>query len=346
MGAQVDTEQNTAEQLLSEWAQEYRRVESELREIELLTQQISAELERLTHRNIQVTNRVRQVEAMIDTVPRTDIKEAYTAMLETQQRLFTMRGQLEKLQSDREKLRRYQELLRRVNQLISERRPDSAPAESSEEEHPVVVRIIEAQEHERKRLSRQMHDGPAQALTNLILQAEICERLFAVDPVRARQELANLKQTAGMTFQKVRNFILNLRPMMLDDLGLVPALRRFVDSFAENSGMQVQFVFTGKERRFAPHKEVTVFRSLQELLNTAHDVGHATTAQIHLDLGEEQVRCSFEDNGTGYSEVVGLDAEQLGLTLARERVEMLGGQFHLEFIDGQGLRAVLEFPAQ
>jgi two-component system sensor histidine kinase DegS len=76
-----------------------------------------------------------------------------------------------------------------------------------------------------------MHDGPAQSLTNLILQAEICERLFDSDPVRARAELGNLKDAVTSNFQKVREFIFDLRPMMLDDLGLNPTLRRYVQEF-------------------------------------------------------------------------------------------------------------------
>ena len=86
----------------------------------------------------------------------------------------------------------------------------------------MIVRVVEAQEAERQRLSRQIHDGPAQALSNFILQTEIAMRLFDIDTERARAELQSLKTSATSTFQKVRDFIFDLRPMMLDDLGLVP----------------------------------------------------------------------------------------------------------------------------
>ena len=86
--------------------------------------------------------------------------------------------------------------------------------------------IVTAQAAERQRLSRQMHDGPAQALSNFILQTEIAMRLLDVDPAQAREELGNLKTSAMGTFQKVLNFIFELRTMMLDDLGLITTLRR------------------------------------------------------------------------------------------------------------------------
>ena len=76
-----------------------------------------------------------------------------------------------------------------------------------------------------------MHDGPAQSLTNFILQAEICQRFFDRNPDKAAEELENLKNDASMTFQKVRDFIFDLRPMMLDDLGVVPTVRRYTESF-------------------------------------------------------------------------------------------------------------------
>jgi two-component system sensor histidine kinase DegS len=229
----------------------------------------------------------------------------------------------------------------------AEYEPES-PEQGEEPARPLVVRIIEAQERERQRLSRQMHDGPAQSLTNLILQAEICERLFDTNPDQARAELVNLKSAVATTFQKVKGFILNLRPMMLDDLGVVPTLRRYVDSFTDNSGVRTHLTVTGKERRLESHNEVTVFRLTQELLNNAYEYGHANHVQISLDMGDELVRVSVEDNGGGFElsdALTSPDAEQLGLATMRERVEMLGGQIHFDSSIGRGTKVGFELPA-
>src|SRR5690606_21532328 len=123
-----------------------------------------------------------------------------------------------------------------------------------------IVRIVEAQEVERQRLARQMHDGPAQSLTNFILQAEICQRLFDRNPDRAGEELNDLKTAARGTFQKVRDFIFDLRPMMLDDLGLVPTIRRYVEAYEEKTGIDTQLNILGDERRLPAHIEVMMFR--------------------------------------------------------------------------------------
>ena len=350
MDPRGDGELSPMEQFIEESQKEYERVQQELREIEVLIQQSTGEVEKLTRRNAQITNRLRQVEATFDTVPREDIQEVYTAAQDAQKRLFIMRGQLEKLQSDQQHLQRYAELLRRVLELLSEVSVPQGRRRmlSGDGEEPTAVRIIEAQEHERQRLARQMHDGPAQSLTNLILQAEICERLFDKDPDRARVELANLKQAVTTTFQKVRDFIFDLRPMMLDDLGLVPTLKRYVASFQEKSGLPTNLAVTGKERRLEQHYEVTIFRVIQELLTNAWRHAHASNVQVTLDLGDELVRATVEDNGSGFdvNEVMAASAQQktIGLATLRERVEMLGGEVHIDSSIGRGTKVTVEIP--
>lgn len=334
--------------LLEEMRKEYGQVQATLKEVDLLIQQTAGEVDRLAQRSTQAANRLQQIEAHFDTIPREDIREAYQALLETQRRLFTMRGQLEKLQSDQGHLQQYARLLQRVLEVCQEGPLPKEQARAPSESVPPVVRAIEAQERERQILARQMHDGPAQALTNLVLQAEICERLFETDPERARAELANLKAAVITTFQRVRTFIANLRPMMLDDLGLVPTLRRYVESIGEGEGFRVNLTITGRERRFASHKEVTVFRVIQELLTNARDVSSATRAQVNVDLGEDRILVSVEDDGTGFemSELGkgGATAEKMGLDTLRERVEMLGGRFQIESAPGRGTRATFELP--
>jgi len=336
------------EQFLERCSEEYKRTQRELKEIDLLIQQTSDEVERMSRRNTHATNQLRQAESSLETVPRQDLKEAYSTVLDTQQRLFTMRGQLEKLQSDQKNMARYLDILRSVlehgdhpGRPEARKQPEEPTAQAS------VVRIIEAQERERRRLSRQMHDGPAQSLTNLILQAEICERLMDSDPDRARLELTNLKNSVAGTFQKVKGFILNLRPMMLDDLGLVPTLRRYLDSYSDNTDMVTDFSVAGKERRMPSHCEVTTFRIVQELLNNAREESHAGSAHIDMDMRGDRVQVVFEDDGEGLDITDALtsdDAERLGLATMRERVEMLGGEIRFDSELGRGTKVTFSLP--
>jgi len=345
------------EQLLSLLHNEFSRIKTQLTELEALVQQTHNEVERLQQKNAMVTNRLHQIEANFDSVPRPDIRVAYNEALDTRSRLLTMRGNLEKLQSDQNQLRQMADIISKVLAQVEGLAPaafqsDAAAAETS----PAainIIRIIEAQENERKRLARQMHDGPAQSLTNFILQAEICQRLFDRNPDRAAEELNNLKSVASSTFQKVRDFIFDLRPMMLDDLGLIPTLRRYVDSYNEKSGIRTVLHILGDERRLEPHREVILFRSIQELLANAREHSRATQATITLDLGLDFVSAIVEDNGQGFNPDTVLSGEDstvpeskaASLKTLRERVELIGGVMRLESEEGHGSKITVRIPA-
>jgi two-component system sensor histidine kinase DegS len=354
----MSNEQDTSQespllQLTRDVKGEYEKTQKELKELDISIQQISGEVERLTQRNVQIANRLRQIEANIDTVPRSDIQEVYTASQDAQKRLHMMKGQLEKLQSDQVHLHKYADLLRRIVEVSSELRIediDVSQGVGPSGSQPTIVRIIEAQENERMHLARQMHDGPAQSLTNLILQAEICERLFGADPDQARAELVHLKEAVNATFQKTYNFIFDLRPMMLDDLGLVPTLKRYVSGFQEKNDLETQLTVIGKERRLASHTEVTVFRVVQELLNNAHKHGHPSRVQVMLNMEGSMITASVEDDGAGFdvAEVLATASQQRGLGIAamQERVEMLGGTLTFDSVTGRGTKVTLKLLAE
>ena len=330
---------------------EHEHTQKQLREIDVLIKQSAAEVERLAQRHAQVTNYVRQLQTNFDTIPREDIREGYEAQQNAQQRLFTMRGQLEKLQSDQRNLERLAEFQRKFLELsegsgvMPQMRKGRATRDQSN-----VVRVVQVEESARQSLVRRMHDGPASSLSNFILQAEICQRLFDKNPDRARGELNALKATASVTFETIKDFIFELRPMMLDDLGVVPTLRRYVETLQEKDGPQISITVTGLERRLEGHVEITVFRAVQELLNNARRHARATQVQVLLDLTQERLLAVVEDNGGGFNveEVFSnSDANRtIGLTTIRERIEMLGGELNIQSSTGHGSRAEFVIPLE
>ncbi|HVN54222.1 MAG TPA: ATP-binding protein [Anaerolineaceae bacterium] len=325
---------------------EAEQSERALKEINLMLEQSQAELNKLAQRNTAITVHLQQVQSQIDTLPRADIRMAYDAALDAQHRLFVMRGQLEKLQSDQAHLQRYISLLDRAQQLSSSAGGSKPAAQvRSGSASETVEMLINAQEAERQRLSRQMHDGPAQALSNFILQTEIAVRLFDIDQARAREELTNLKLAAMATFQKVRNFIFELRPMMLDDLGLVPTIKRYGDTFKEQTGMDISVLVTGVERRMEPYLEVMVFRALQELMGNAARHSQASQVKVQMDLEDNSVHVTVDDNGKGFSQDILETNDGIGLKVIKDRVEMLGGYMDIDSTVGQGTRISFQVPS-
>jgi two-component system, NarL family, sensor histidine kinase DegS len=337
---------------------ELARAQQELREIDLLIRQSTAEVERLAQRNSQQRAQVAAMEANLDNYARDEIKSTYTAERESQLRLFVMRSQVEQLQNKQRLLERLVEELQHYMALskflpsreeLMEMEQAALERAATARAAPSQARVIEAQEEERLALVRQMHDGPVQSLTNLILHAEICERLFDSDVGRAREELANLKRFATSTFQRVRDFIFELRPMMLDDLGLAPTLRRYLATFEEKERIGVSFQLAGQERRIPGIAEITLFRAVQELIHTAAHQAQATSVQVVLDLQEEAATVLLEHNGAAFDIAQALTSsdgrdQQDGLSLLRERVEMAGGYIAAERGVGRGTRVAITVP--
>jgi two-component system sensor histidine kinase DegS len=308
-----------------------------------MIEQSQGELSKISQRNAAITTHLQQAQGQINKLPPEELRMVYDSALDAQQRLLVMRGQLEKLQNDKQHLEKLKTILERVNSQTSG--AANTAAAIGKGKMASVEMLVNAQESERQRLSRQMHDGPAQALSNFILQTEIAMRLLEVDPAQAREELSNLKVAAMGTFQKVRNFIFELRPMMLDDLGLAPTIRKYADAFREQTNLDVVVTVTGTERRLEPYIEVMIFRAIQELIGNASRHSQATTAKVLLDMGEQVVRVTVDDNGKGVDSEI-LDQGSLGLKLIKERAEMLGGTFEIDSAVGKGTRVIFSVPAR
>ncbi len=319
-----------------------------LEEITLMIQQSQAELTRLTQRNASITGNLQQIVAQIESVPRADIKSAYSNAMDTQQRLLVMRGQLDKLQSDQNYLQKYLKALNKFQNIYDDESVLKKASGGKSSGSAILEMVIKAQEAERQRRSRQMHDGPAQTLSNFIVQTEIAARLFDLDPERAKGELNNLKQAAMSTFQKVRTFIFELRPMSLDDLGLYPTVRRYVEAFKEQTGLDVTLALMGQEQRFEAYVEVLVFRALQELMGNAarHNLDAPGKVQINvmMSVDDNLIKVTVSDNGKGFDTSTLSGSEGIGLKLIRERVEILGGYINIETSIGQGCKVSFQVP--
>lgn len=349
------------DEVLAEFRTEYDRIRGRIRENQQLIEQSQLEVDRMREKNIAVSSQLRRIEGNFDTIPRADIKSAYDDALDARSRLLTMQGQLEKLKGNQEGLQYFEQLVSRLLGLLEGVLPDRmmspagyvppTPPAGSEAglSNQFIIRIVEAQELERQRLARQMHDGPAQSLTNFILQAEICQRLFDRNPDRARDELDQLKVVASGTFQKVRDFIFDLRPMMLDDLGLVPTIRRYAEAYQEKTEIDTQLNILGDERRLPSHIEVMMFRSIQEILGHARDSLNAKSVSIVLDMGPEWAKSTIDTDGRGFDPALVLsdthDENMFGLRTLKERVELVGGRLDVTSAEEGLNRFVILLPA-
>ncbi len=345
-GTRDQEELSIWEKLRQDCRIELEQTQKELKEIVMLIEQSQLEISRIQQRNASISTHLQQIQAQFESASKADIRTAYDAALDAQQRLFVMRGQIDKLQSDHNHVEHFLGILERVNQVLETGGTDQNGAKKDQLAMAKSVEmIIQAQEAERGRLARKMHDGPAQALSNFILQTEIAMRLFDIDQSKAKEELSGVKTAASSTFQKVRDFIFDLRPMMLDDLGLVPTITRYVDTFKEQSGIEVRLVSTGIEQRFESYIEVMVFRAIQELLGNIALHSQATQVILQMDSSTTGLRVSLEDNGKGFDVDKVQESGGMGLKVIGDRVQMLGGNLEAHSTIGHGAHILFQIPA-
>ncbi|HZG57504.1 sensor histidine kinase [Paenibacillus sp.] len=296
-----------------------------------------------------------------------DIRDAYETATQLQLSLSINREKESNLKSRRDDLQkrirnidrtieRAEALFSQMNVVLEYLSGDLGQVtrilESAKNRQLLGLKIILAQEDERRRIAREIHDGPAQSMANLILRTDIAERMLAkgeYDVVKA--ELADLKQNVRTELEEVRKIIFNLRPMALDDLGLVPTIRKLTQDFEEKMKIRTRFELRGKERRLATGMEVALFRLVQESLTNVAKHADATHATVEMSfLGDSAVRVVIADNGVGFdlnrwsSKAAAGESASFGLVGMRERVELLEGKFEIESNVNAGTKIAIEVP--
>ncbi|WP_088227719.1 sensor histidine kinase [Desulfosporosinus sp. FKB] len=215
--------------------------------------------------------------------------------------------------------------------------------QNHEQRQELGLRVIKAQEDERRRVAREIHDGPAQTLANIVLRLEIAERLLEYDPSRVKAELMDLKNLVRANLQDIRRIIFDLRPMVLDDLGLITAISRYLDNFSETYGIECELRIEGSEKRLLPTLEVALFRLIQEGITNVAKHAHSSKVKITLNFQDDWTSARIQDYGKGFDvdSTMMTPGEHFGLIGMRERVEMFYGRFSIQSCCGKG--TIIEF---
>ncbi len=203
-------------------------------------------------------------------------------------------------------------------------------------------RLVEVQEAERQTIARELHDEVGQLLTGLNLSLEMLGRVPA-DRVPASLEQA--RSIVDEIMQQVRELSLTLRPPMLDDLGLLPALLWHIERYSAQTGIQVDFKYSGLERRFLPEVEIAVYRIIQEALTNVARYARVNTVIVRLWTQAHQLELQIEDQGQGFDPEAALQKhESSGLSGLHERAHLLGGQLLIDSTPGRGSCIVAQLP--
>ena len=205
------------------------------------------------------------------------------------------------------------------------------------------LRIVEAQEGERQRMAEDIHDGPAQVLTNAIFQVDYLDRMLEPEASAAHAELAFLRDMLSGGLDEVRALIADLKPPVVD-VGLNAAVTDAVRQLEERHGIAVEVSLADADARLSRQARSSVLRIIQEAIQNVRK--HAAASRVSIGLeGDTLV---IADNGRGFDvmRVAAAAGRNFGLQFMRERAELMGAQLHIESRQGEGTRILLRLPEQ
>ncbi|GGG13125.1 signal transduction histidine-protein kinase/phosphatase DegS [Lysinibacillus alkalisoli] len=233
-----------------------------------------------------------------------------------------------------------------LNYLLSDLKNVGAALEQAKIKQDFSMRIIAAQEDERKRLSREIHDGPAQMMAHVLMRSDLIERVYREKGIdQALDELHELKHNVRNALSEVRRIIYDLRPMALDDLGVVPTLKKYLSTAEEyNKGVEIHFQSVGSDRRLSSDIEVSVFRLVQEGVTNAIKHASSTDIWVKLEWRKDDLNIMVKDNGKGFNKDKISKAQSFGIIGMQERLELLEGSMKIISEPNQGALFLFKIP--
>jgi two-component system sensor histidine kinase UhpB len=215
-------------------------------------------------------------------------------------------------------------------------------------ERKYLSQIIDAQENERRRISRELHDEIGQALYAIKFNLEMVDKDLPHTTPAIRGRLGEAKSLSSQTLMAMRQLALDLRPTMLDDLGLIPTLRWYIQNFSNRLGISSSFETIGLEEKLSPQIETAFYRIVQEALNNIAKHAQADRVEISLVKRDSKIFASIQDNGKGFDLGKVLHPESpersFGIVGIQERVSLLGGQMEIQSRPGFGTLIAIEIP--
>ena len=232
----------------------------------------------------------------------------------------------------------FERLVETFNQMLAELE------QYAQQMQQLPRQILEAQEEERQRLARELHDEAAQALTSLLVHLRLLER--AHDPQQAQQQVQELRQLTAQALEEVRRVALDLRPTILDDLGLGAALEWRVDEFSQANGIQTEIHIARLEQRLPRDVELVFYRVGQESLTNIARHAQAQQVEVALRREHEMISLEISDDGAGFNTALAPTTKPRGLGLVgmRERLAMIKGTLTIESEPGNGTRILARAP--
>lgn len=347
--------------LISEQSrQSYEEMKDQLEEVRTNISRVIKNGDLLEGKTRTARRKLAEVSRSFSSFTEAQVRQAYEQANDLQNRLAENRLEEKQYRKKRDGLqRRLQTLLQTIeraerlvnqvnvatNYLTSDLEDVGEAIDHTKLNQDYSLRIIEAQEEERKRLSREIHDGPAQMMANVLLRSDLIERTYREKGSEAAfREISSLKEMVRDALTEVRRIIYDLRPMALDDLGLVPTLKKYLETIEDyNQGIRIVFDSNGMEFRLPTNYETSIFRLVQEATSNAIRHGKATKIEVKFEWLKDRVTIIVKDNGAGFDQSI-VKNQSFGLIGMKERIELIKGDFFINSSPGNGTVLMFQIP--
>ena len=280
-----------------------------------------------------------------------DIQVKLITKKEEEKYLITQRNQLEiRLKKNFEIIEKAQSLMSKMKSvmdfLISDLTELGDTISTLEDKTQIGMRIIRAQEEERRRIARDIHDGPAQNIAALVIKTVIMEQLLKRGSVSIEQELSDIKRHLRAILKEIRSIMYDLRPASLDELGLVLTIKRMSSDISHSKDINIDVQSISENEINSSQIKLTIYRIIQEALNNIIKHSHAKNVSIKLDIKKNLISGVISDDGKGFdvNEALANKAASFGLSSMKERAEIMNGKINVKSQRGKGTRIYFSIP--
>ena len=345
--------------------------ENVLKECELILQEIEKfkakvlvvikETEKLTKEEKESRQKLFLVSKNIGEYSENDIRKAYNEAKDKQVQLLLKREEEQNLIRERNqleiRLKKNYEIVEQAESLMSKMKSvmdflvsdlvDLGKTISNlEDKTQIGMKIIKAQEEERRRIARDIHDGPAQNIASLVIKTEIVEKLLKRGNIHIEDELKDIKTQLRAVLKEIRGIMYDLRPISLDEVGLIPTIERMAADMSYEKNIAIEIKKISDYPIFNSLNKLIVYRIVQESLNNIIKHSGAKNVVIRMDVRQDSINGSVSDDGKGFDADSFMEAKDksFGLSSMKERAEIAHGSITIKSVVGKGTKIMFSIP--
>lgn len=338
------------------------RLEVELEELKLEAGRIIDEVQKYEKLERYARLRLMEVSRNFRSYSENEIKQAYNSARELQLRVFDLRQSEAYARRRRDELFRHIKNFRGINQKADAFLNSTALAlkvlkgnverisetiEDSVRKQQMGLWIIESQEAERRKLARDLHDGPAQNLASMLIRLDLVRHLWDNDIDRICEEVDNIKQMGTETLGDIRRLMFDLKPPLVHEEDFCTTLAAFFRDYSAKYDLDIKFIPFGSRQKYEMSLEIALFRMVQEAITNIRKHAGVNQALVKMEDNGHSLRLVVKDKGSGFDiEMAAQQSESYGIIGMRERVELLGGEVQIQSSPGQGTQVIITVPLE